>query len=76
MKFFTMIRHKYVFATVTKKIAVNGTGYPVLIFNFKSLLLRLLISGLKLKIPTIDIRIPTQINRLLENKDNGTDHRG
>ena len=59
-----------------KKIAVNGTGYPVLIFNFKSLLLRLLIPGLKLKIPTIDIRIPTQLNRLLENKDYGTDHRG
>ena len=34
-----MIRHKYFFATVTKKITVNGTAYLVLIFYFKSILL-------------------------------------
>ena len=61
LELLTLVSHKYFFATVTKKIAVNGTGYPVLIFNFKSLLLRLFMSGSKLKIPTIDIRILTKI---------------
>jgi hypothetical protein len=33
------IRHKDFFVAVTKKLAVNGTGYRVLIINFKSLFL-------------------------------------